>query len=115
METATSVSKQTKPYWLWPLASLLVQVIFVFTLYRVVQVSDEGQYEFPLLASRNNIIILLLSLSGVSLLLGITSTYIILRYYTTYHKWLWVLFCCLPSLFMGCLYLHFLFIIKAWV
>jgi hypothetical protein len=116
METALPGFKPvTKRYWLWPLCTLLLQSVFVAVLYSIVHISDEGRYEFPLLANRNNIIVLLVSLSVVSLLLGIISTYMILRHQHSWHKWLWVAFACLPSLFMGCLYLHFLFIIKAWV
>lgn len=115
MAAGTSASEPAKKYWLWPAGSLLLQVVFAVVIYNIVDVSENGRYEFPLLASRQNVVTLLGTLAGLSLLTGITSTYVVLRYQKSHYKWLWLLLCCLPCLFMGCLYLHFLLMIEALV
>jgi CHASE3 domain sensor protein len=104
-----------KHYRLFSVITLLLQIAVVITLYRVIKVSDDGAYEFPFMASRTNVLLLLGSIAFVSLLLGIMSTWLILRLHKSHTKWLWVLLCGFPALFVGALCLHFVLMLNAWV
>ncbi|MBL7728060.1 MAG: hypothetical protein JNM68_10255, partial [Dinghuibacter sp.] len=87
----------------------------VFTLYKLIQVSDTGEYEFTFMASRTKVLLLLTAIATVSLLLGMVTTWLILRNSKNATRWLWVLICCFPALFVGALCLHFVFMLNAWV
>lgn len=95
--------------------TLVIQAAIVFTLYKLIEVSDTGVYEFPFMASRTNVLVLLGSIATVSLLLGLTTTWFILRKHKTAAKWLWVFLCGFPALFVGALCLHFVLMLNAWV
>lgn len=95
--------------------TLLFQVVVVITLYKMIEVSDTGQYEFPFMASRTNVLILLSSISAFSFLLGMISAWFILRFHKSHTKWLWILLCSFPALFVGALCLHFVLMLNAWV
>jgi lysylphosphatidylglycerol synthetase-like protein (DUF2156 family) len=102
-------------YRLFAVITLLAQVAIVFILYRLIKVSDDGVYEFPFMASRTNVLLLLSGIAFLSLLLGIASTWLILRLHKSHTKWLWILCCGFPALFVGALCLHFVLMLNAWV
>jgi uncharacterized membrane protein HdeD (DUF308 family) len=100
-------------YPLYNVLTLLFQLGIAFTLFAMIDVSENGAYEFPFMAERSNLKILLLGLGCFSLLTGILSTWFTLRHHRSLSKWLWILLCSFPALFMGCLYIHFLLIMEA--
>jgi hypothetical protein len=95
--------------------TLLVQLAVVLVLYKLIEVSDQGEYEFPFMASRTNVLVLLGCISFFSFLLGMLSTWLILRWHKSHTKWLWVLLCSFPALFVGAFCLHFVLMLNAWV
>lgn len=104
-----------KYYRIFSLVTLLLQVIIVFILFKLIEEAETGQYEFPFMASRTNILVLLGGVAAFSLMLGMLSTWFVLRFHGGPTKWLWILFCSFPALFVGAFCLHFVLMLNAWV
>jgi hypothetical protein len=115
MATKPCSFSMKKYYRVFSIITLLLQVAVVIALYKIIEVSETGQYEFPFMASRTNVLTLLSSVAAFSLIPGMLSAWFVLRYHNGHTRWLWILLCSFPALFVGALCLHFVFMLNAWV